>query len=82
MASLYIKDADTAALAERVARIRGVTKTKAVRDALEAALQDARPRERKPELIEWIERRRAEHPLRPTGRASDKSFFDALWGDV
>ena len=80
MASLYIKDAHTAELADRVARIRGVTKTKAVHDALEAALRDIRPKERKPELLEWIEERRAKHPLRPTGRQSDKAFFDALWG--
>lgn len=82
MASLFIKDPQTAELAERVARIRGVTKTKAVRDALEAALSDIRPKERKPDLIEWIETRRAAHPLRPTGRKSDKAFFDQLWGDA
>ncbi len=82
MASLYIKDRQTAELAARVARIRGVTKTRAVRDALEAAFQDIRPKESKPELLNWIESRRAERPLRPTGRVSDKRFFDALWGDA
>lgn len=82
MASLYIKDSETAALAERVARIRGVTKTKAVRDALDVALREIRPRESKMDLIEWIENRRKERPLRATGRKSDKPFFDALWGDA
>lgn len=82
MASLFIKDAQTAELAERVALLRGVTKTKAVRDALEVALHDVRPKESKPDLIEWIEQRRAAHPLRPTGRKSDKAFFDELWGDA
>jgi antitoxin VapB len=82
MASLYIKDPVTAQLADRVARIRGVTKTQAVREALETALNDIRPRERKPELLQWIEERRAQHPLRPSGRRSDKPFFDEMWGDV
>jgi antitoxin VapB len=82
MASLYIKDSETAALADRVARIRGVTKTKAVRDALDAALADIRPKEAKLDLVEWIEARRELHPLRATGRKSDKAFFDALWGDA
>lgn len=81
MASLYIKDAKTAELADRVARIRGVTKTQAVRDALESALRDIRPKESKPELMEWIERRRARIPLQPTGKVADKSFFDELWGE-
>jgi antitoxin VapB len=82
MASLFIKDEKTAQLADRVARIRGVTKTKAVRDALEAALADVRPRERKPELMEWIEKRRLQRPLLPTGNIIDKAFFDELWGDA
>ena len=82
MASLYIKDSETAALADRVARIRGVTKTQAVREALETALKDIPPKERQLDIVEWIEHRRAAHPLRPTGRASDKAFFDALWGDA
>lgn len=82
MASLFIKDPLTADLADRVARIRGVTKTQAVRDALESALQDIRPKQRKPELLTWIEKRRADRPLRPTGRESGKAFFDQLWGDA
>ena len=82
MASLYIKDPQTAALAERVARIRGVTKTQAVRDALDVALLSIRPRESKLDLIDWIEQRQRERPLDPTGRKSDKAFFDALWGDA
>jgi len=82
MASLYIKDAQTAELAERVARIRGVTKTQAVKEALEVALHDIRPKESKPDLMQWIEQRRAERPLRPTGRKSDKAFFDKLWDDA
>jgi len=81
MPSLYIKNAKTAELAERIARIRGVTKTQAVHDALEGAFADIRPRERKPDLIAWIEARRAEIPLKPTGRKSDKAFFDEMWGD-
>ena len=81
MASLYIKDPKTAELAERIARMRGVTKTKAVYDALESALEDIRPRTSKPDLIQWIEKRRVDHPLEPTGRKSDKAFFDRLWED-
>lgn len=82
MASLFIKDSKTAELADRVAKIRGVTKTKAVKDALEVALRDIRPKESKSDLIDWIEKRRAAHPLRPTGRKSDKEFFDRLWDNA
>lgn len=82
MAALFIKDPRTAELADRVARLRGVTKTTAVRDALETALQDIRPKERKPDLMKWIESRRSQKPLHATGRLSDKAFFDELWGEA
>ncbi len=86
MASLYIKDQEANALAERLAAERGLTKTAAVKLALRHELErraapppveDRRPlRER---MIDFWER----HPLPPkTGLAADKAFFDELSGDL
>jgi antitoxin VapB len=82
MASLYIKDPETAALASRLATRLGVTKTEAVKRALkdaERSLPDA------PEVrswSEWIADYRREHPLPPpTGKVADKAFFDWLSGE-
>ncbi len=76
MASLFIKDDETNRLAERLASARGLTKTAAVKLALEHELARDEPhvplRER---LAAW----RAAKPLgAPTGLTVDKSFYDAL----
>ncbi|WP_448662138.1 type II toxin-antitoxin system VapB family antitoxin [Sphingomonas sp. CJ20] len=82
MASLYIKDQEANALAERLAAERGLTKTAAVKLALRHELErsagaapapDRRPlRER---MVDFWER----HPLPDTlGPPADKAFFDSL----
>jgi antitoxin VapB len=81
MASLYIKDPETAELAARVARRRGVTKTEAVRDALrkaEAQIEDLSSKSREA----WLEDYKRRFPaLTRAGPAADKAFFDRLWGE-
>ena len=82
MASLYIKDSETAALATDLAARLGITKTQVVREALQrrkAELGEAAP---KLDFVQWIERYRREHPLPPpTGLKADKAFFDELWDE-
>ena len=80
MASLYIKDERTSALVDQLARLRGTSKTEAVRSAVEAELARSRrtvtPRER----LEDFYRR---YPLpESSGRTADKAFFDELSGDL
>ncbi len=82
MASLYIKDPETAAAVARVARRLGTSKTQVVRDAIrrvEADLDKAEPR---PDWRDWIADYRARHPLPdPMGPLMGKADFDALWGE-
>ena len=82
MASLYIKDAETAAMVTRVAKRAGMTKTALVRElvaAREAELErDAQPLS----MRERLEKFWREHPLgEPTGLEADKAFYDSLWDD-
>lgn len=84
MASLYIKDQETAALAAEVARRLGTTKTEAVRTALREKKASFAPENNgpAPDIVEWLRERRRTHPLPPeTGFQADKAFFDALWGE-
>ncbi len=80
MASLYIKDEKTNALVDRLARLRGTSKTEAVRCAVEAELtrsrQTASPRER---LEDFYQRYPAPEA---SGLAADKAFFDDLSGNL
>lgn len=82
MASLYIKDQETAALAERVSRRLGTSKTNAVRRAL-AALERTMPdRPSTNALLAKLDDWRARHPLpAETGKAADKAFYDQLWDE-
>lgn len=82
MASLYIKDDETAALAAEVARHFGMTKTEAVRTALREKKATFAHSKEKPDILEWLRERRRTHPLpdRP-GHAADKAFFDEMWGE-
>ncbi len=88
MASLYIKDSETAELATRVARRLGKTKTEAVRDALRKVEQqlgpeaDIGPKPDGQTTLEWLREYRKKHPLPPpTGLKADKAFFDEMWGE-
>lgn len=84
MASLFIKDGETAELAAELAQLRGVTKTVAVRDALKEARRGFTPKRRSAEeLIAGLDRYRLEHPLPPpTGLKADKAFFDEMWDEI
>jgi antitoxin VapB len=81
MASLYIKNADTAELAREVAQLLGTSKTAAVHDALmhrKRALEQAHPTPVFP-LRERMAAWRKAHPLgRDTGLVADKAFYDSL----
>ncbi|MGH7122308.1 MAG: type II toxin-antitoxin system VapB family antitoxin [Acetobacteraceae bacterium] len=77
---LYIRDGETARLVAELAKERGISKTGAVRMAVQAELRRTRVatplRER---IVAW----RAEHKLpQPTGKAADKAFFDDLSGEL
>lgn len=79
MASLYIKDSETAALAERLARQLGTTKTEAVRSALRRMEAELEPRAGPGSTVQWLKEFRRKHPLPPpTGAKADKTFYDWL----
>ena len=79
MASLYIKDADTAARATRVARRLGTSKTEAVRRAL-VALEAGLPAEPQADIVARLRAWQERHPLgKPTGLEADKAFYDSLY---
>ena len=83
MASLYIKDSDTAERVARVAKRAGMTKTALVRDmaiAREAEMDRAGvgsiPKRSGREILRGIWRK---HPLgEPSGLEADKAFYDSL----
>ena len=82
MASLYIKDHETAALAERLSRRLGTSKTDAVRRALAAFERSMPERPSTAALLATLDEWRADHPLpRENGKPADKAFFDRLWED-
>lgn len=76
MASLYVKDEEANDLATRLAVQRGISKTAAVKLALQHELDRGEAivplRER---MAAW----RKAHPLgEPTGLKADKAFYDSL----
>lgn len=82
MASLYIKDEETAALVTRVAERSGLTKTALVRElaaAREAELDRAEPQLSAREKLDALW---ATHTFPLTTSAdADKAFFDEMWGE-
>lgn len=83
MASLYIKDSETAALAAEVAAMLGTTKTDAVRESLLRRKAELAAKGRAQEVLRWLDDHRRQHPLpKPSGKVADKAFFDELWGDA
>lgn len=77
---LYIKDDSTAALVDKLAKRRGITKQDAVKQAVQAALagdEEAVP------LRARLQKFWDDHPLPPpTGLKADKAFFDDLSGEA
>ncbi len=79
MASLYIKDNETAELATELATRLGVTKTEVVRDLLRKRKAELAPEDRVSSLRERLRAWREAHPLgEPTGLEADKAFYDSL----
>lgn len=83
MASLYIKDAETAALVARVAKRSGKTKTALVRELAAAREAELERTDQPGYTWERLQKFRREHPLgEPTGLVADKAFYDELSGDL
>lgn len=81
MASLYIKDEEANALAEELARSRGLTKTAAVKLALRHELD--RAAEGRQPLRERMADFWKRHPLPDKlGPVADKAFYDDLSGGL
>lgn len=80
MASLYIKDDETAALVTRVARRSGLTKTALVRELVAAREVELEREEARPSVQEVLEKLWRDHPglLEKTGLEADKAFYDSL----
>lgn len=87
MASLYIKDTETAALVARVAQRSGLTKTALVRELAaerEAQLDRNTPHEADPhkDARERLDAVWRKYPFpRSEGTKVDKAFFDKMWGE-
>ncbi len=83
MASLFIKDSETAALATELAAKLGKTKTEVVRDLLRERKAELAKPEPQDDIIAKLNAWRAANPLPPpTGLKADKAFFDEMWGEV
>lgn len=83
MASLYIKDPETAALAASLAARLRITKTQVVRDALKEKQQALSEAPRPGGAVERYLRWQNENPLPPpTDLKADKAFFDEMWGEI
>lgn len=83
MASLYIKDSEVAGRVHRIAQRLGTTKTEAVSRALAALEERIGPDRlnRQPGFAERMSAYRADHPLPPKIRETDKAFYDRLWNE-
>ena len=82
MASLFIKDPNTADLVARVALKAGMTKTALVREMAAAREAELDRAQHRATIRQRLDAWRASHPLPPeTGLKSDKAFYDAMWGE-
>lgn len=82
MASLYIKDAETAALAAQLSQRLGISKTAAVKRALGALDRSIPEQPTAASLLAALDDWRTRHPLpSESGAAVDKAFFDAMWDE-
>ena len=76
--SIYIKDSATDEAVRKLAGLRGVSLTEAIREAVEKALREER-RKTLPDRLDAIARDLQKYPK--TGLEADKSFYDALSGE-
>lgn len=81
--ALHVEDAEVGELADRLAAIKGVSTTEALRQALRKELDsiqppgDISPRVR--EALEVVRALHAKYP--PTGQVVDKAWIDSLYED-
>lgn len=81
MASLYIKDSETAALAGEVAAELGTTKTEAVKRGLRS-IQHTTVATSGGSTADWLREYRKKRPLPDLEKMkADKAFYDALSGE-
>ena len=77
--ALHIRDAKTEEAVRKLAQIRKVSLTEAVKDAAEEALKRARRdlpiKERLADVWAMV------RAMPDTGEKADKAFFDELWGE-
>lgn len=82
MASLYIKDPKTAALATELAHLLNRSKTEVVRDALERRKAELSRPLTGDAYLAWLDDWRRRNPLpAANGPPADKAFYDWLSGD-
>jgi len=82
MASLYIKDSETAELAGKVAAQLGTTKTNAVKRGLRSIEQPGDGEKPKGSTADWLRAYRTAHPLPDQQKMKlDKAFYDDLSGE-
>lgn len=76
--SIYVKDPATSQAVRKLAKLRGVTLTEAIRLAVDQALREDDEQERWEKLNELVKRVSS----RPdTGFKADKAFYDSLYED-
>ena len=82
MSALFIKDGRTSQAVERVAKSLGLTKADTVLRAVEALEANLAREQSVPDAPDWLKQFWRDHPLPPpTGRKTDKAFFDWLSGE-
>jgi antitoxin VapB len=81
--TIYLKDEATSKAVRKLAKLRGITLTDAVRSAVtEALAAEAKPHRRE-KVLDDIKALRAEFAKYPkTGLKADKAFYDDLSGDI
>ncbi len=79
--SIYIKDPATDKAVRELARLRGVSLTEAIRDAVEQRIGEERAQQNQDFLkkIHELQDRLASYP--PSGNKADKAFYDWLSGE-
>lgn len=80
--SIFVKDPSTSQAVRDLAKLRGVSLTEAIRDAVQKALAEQH-RQKKEDFLETMRRLQAEVAKYPdTGLKAGKAFFDELSGDI
>jgi antitoxin VapB len=80
--SIFVKDPSTSQAVRELAKLRGVSLTEAIRDAVQKALVEQQ-RLKSENFLEAVRRLQAEVAKYPdTGLKADKAFYDDLSGDI